>query len=210
MFDLSGIKVPEIEIDKLFPNASRVLSRNGTSQPRSRTVVVEAKKESSPLKSSHLVNREDIPVGFEDFKQAILSKETNSRFRTVMKRIRIQAQQEDTKAEVLKNLDRSHATYLPTDLSKMLSHLFQRSLHTQVSKELFTNIKEEKVSTLHQILTNQEAIRNVETKVSPSENFKITEAEQKKLWKEKIQNLITQRVKDNTEGFISLFDSEGQ
>ena len=91
MFDLSGIKVPEIEIDKLFPNASRVLSRNGTSQPRSRTVVVEAKKESSPLKSSHLVNREDIPVGFEDFKQAILSKETNSRFRTVMKRIRIQA-----------------------------------------------------------------------------------------------------------------------
>ena len=129
MFDLSGIKVPEIEIDKLFPNASRVLSRNDTSQPRSRTFV-EAKKESSPLKSSHLVKREDIPVGFEDFKQAILSKETNSRFRTVMKRIRIQAQQEDTKAEVLKNLDRSHATYLPTDLSKMLSHLFQRSLHT--------------------------------------------------------------------------------
>ena len=35
----------------------------------------------------------------------------------------------------------------------------------------------------------------------------MSDAERKQIWKEKLQKLIEQRVKDNTEGFISLFKS---
>jgi len=123
-----------------------------------------------------------MPVEFEDFKTAVLSKDSTTHFRTLMKRVRHQVAEEEPSLD--KGIATSDVTYLPTDLSKMLSYLLQTSLHTKVSNQLVSNIKEERDASLNEILKSQESTR-------PQKNVELTEAERKQIWKEKLQKLIT-------------------
>lgn len=122
-----------------------------------------------------------MPVAFDDFKTAVLSKESMTRFRTLMKRVRRQIAEEEPSLDG--GIATSDVTYLPTDLSKMLSHLLQTSLHTKVSNQLVRNIKEERGASIDEILKAQEANR-------PAPKVELTEGERKQIWKEKLQKLI--------------------
>ena len=81
MFELSGVKVPNDELDKLFPLTGKA-SRN-LAPAKSQTLKIGRRR-------NHLIPRADIPVEFDDFKTAVLSKDTTSRFRKLMKKVRSQ------------------------------------------------------------------------------------------------------------------------
>ena len=81
-------------------------------------------KESLNMKKKKLSKQ--APVNFEDFKAVMLSEEANERFKFLIKAIRNQI----SKGK-FDNVN-TDVQYLPTDLSMMLSHLFQMSLHSHL------------------------------------------------------------------------------
>jgi hypothetical protein len=76
----------------------------------------------------------------------MLSEEANERFKSLIKAIRRQIGK-----EIFDNVQ-TDVQYLPTDLSMMLSHLYQMSLHSHTKQKLIAKILEERSSYITNIL----------------------------------------------------------
>lgn len=98
------------------------------------------------------------PVNFEDFKAVMLSEDANERFKFLIKAIRNQIRKGK-----FDNVN-SDVKYLPTDLSMMMSHLFQMSLHSHLKTQLIQKILEERKSSITEILREK---AKVEDALSP-------------------------------------------